>query len=53
MKYTFTIKPANKAAFTRTSDDSNYEEAMETFTMMQECFPDCEISMQNKSLSGL
>lgn len=45
MKYTFTISPANQAAFTRVSDDRTFEEAMITRKMFEDCFPGARIEI--------
>jgi hypothetical protein len=49
-KYQFTITPTNKAAFVRTSDDRNFEEAMETAKMFQNCFPGAKVEFSNRAL---
>jgi hypothetical protein len=48
MKYTFTISPANQAAFTRVSDDRNFEEALLTAKMFQESFPGARIGINRR-----
>jgi hypothetical protein len=48
MKFTFTISPANQAAFTRTSDDRNFEEALETAKMFEQCFPGARVEINRR-----
>ena len=48
-KYQFTITPANRAAFVRTSDDRNFAEAMETAKMFKNCFPDSKVEFRNRA----
>jgi len=43
MKFTFTIHPANRAPFTRTSDDRTEAESQITAQMFRDCFPGARV----------
>jgi len=48
MKFTFIISPTNRAAFTRTSDDRTFEQALITAKMFQECFPGARVEIKRR-----
>lgn len=48
MKFTFTISPANQAAFTRTSDDRTFKGALRTAKMFLESFPGARIEINSR-----
>lgn len=47
-KYTFTISPPNRAAFTRTSDDRTFDEAQATAKMFEESFPGARVKIDRR-----